>query len=434
MNISVKRVTSLAASALLMTAAASLSLFSGVASALGGANAGVALVPSPDQNGYAIISAAGGQYNYGSSKFTGSLAGQTLNAPIVDATAVPGAGDAKWFAASDGGVFTEGAGAQFYGSMGGKPLNAPVTAIVPSHSGHGYLLVAQDGGTFAFGDFPPTRSLAGTHLNAPIVDAISTADDRGVWLTAADGGVFAFGAAQFYGSLGGTRLNAPVTAILASPSNHGYLLVAQDGGTFAFGDFPFPGSLAGIKLNAPVVDAAPALQTQGVWLLGSDGGIFTLSAPFYGAATGQANPPPPATYPGTVSGTTGGLVNVACPTGGSITVAAPIGKNVSDLLTAARANGHSLCGSGWRNTDRQIALRKQNCGGNTHYAIWEAPSSSCRPPTAIPGASMHEKGLAIDFSSPNQSGYDWLKKNAPTYGLHLLVDGTERWHFSTNGH
>ena len=78
--------------------------------ALGGLDAGVAVVASPDGNGYAIISGTGGQYNYGSSRVSGSLAGHPLAAPIVDAASVPGAGDAKWFVGADGGVFTQGAG------------------------------------------------------------------------------------------------------------------------------------------------------------------------------------------------------------------------------------------------------------------------------------------------------------------------------------
>lgn len=156
------------------------------ASALAGSSAAVAVVAGRGGNGYAIISAAGGQYNYGGSAFSGSLAGTRLNAPIVAAAAVPGT-DAKWFAASDGGVFTEGA-APFFGSMGGKALNQPITAILASSTGRGYLLVAKDGGTFAFGDFPFPGSLAGLTLNSPIVGAAATPDGRGVWLVAGDGG------------------------------------------------------------------------------------------------------------------------------------------------------------------------------------------------------------------------------------------------------
>ena len=74
------------------------------------------------------------------------------------------------------------------------------------------------------------------------------------------------------------------------------------------------------------------------------------------------------------------------------------------------------------------------------------PSGQCSPPTAIPGTSMHEKGLAIDFKyqgqticySANPNGrcsgnvaYDWLKANASKYGFSART--SEPWHWSTTG-
>jgi hypothetical protein len=413
-----------------LVVAAAVVLTNGPVKALGGPDAGTAIVAAPDGNGYAIVSAKGGQYNYGSSRFSGSLAGQQLAAPIVDATPVPRAGDAKWFAAADGGVFTEGQGAKFFGSMGGQRLSSPITTIVPSSTGNGYLSIGQDGGTFAFGDFPFPGSLAGIRLNAPIVDAAATPDNHGVWLIAADGGVFALGNAPFLGSMANQRLNAPITAILGSATGRGYLAVGQDGGTFAFGDYPFPGSLLGTRLNAPVVDAAAYDNGQGAWLLGQDGGIFTLKSPFYGNALNEANPPPP-TYPGVVVGN-GGLVAVPCPGGGSITVASQIAENLRGLLAAAKSAGYNLCGSGWRDPQRQIELRRKNCGPS-QYDIYQKPSHKCTPATAIPGTSMHEKGLAIDFSNVTSAKSKWLKSNASRFGLYPCTCG-EAWHYSINGH
>jgi hypothetical protein len=395
--------------------------------ALAGADAGTAITAAPNGYGYAIISAAGGQYNYGASKFSGSLAGSPLAAPVIDAASVPGS-DAIWMAGADGGVFALG-GAPFHGSLSGRPLSQPVTAIVASPSGNGYLLVARDGGTFAFGDYPFPGSLAGTPLNAPIVDA-AAAPGGGVWLVAADGGVFALGGAPFHGSLGGRPLSQPVTAIVASPSGNGYLLVARDGGTFAFGDYRFPGSLAGIALNAPVVDAIGAAG-GGLWIVGEDGGVFALSAPFYGSATGHGNSvrPPPAGSP--ANGSNGGMVAVACAARGSITVAAQIAPSVARLLAAANDAGLRLCGSGARSVKRQEELRAAHCGGRGNVYNDRA---RCRPPTAVPGRSMHEKGLAIDFEnckSRSTRCFKWLTQNAARYGLSNLK--SEPWHWSTNG-
>ena len=119
-----------------------------------------------------------------------------------------------------------------------------------------------------------------------------------------------------------------------------------------------------------------------------------------------------------------------------ITVHRSIAGKTRRLLRAADRGGVRLGGWGYRSTARQIELRRAHCG-KSRYAIYEKPSSSCRPPTARPGHSMHERGLAIDFTQGGRtlgsgsSGYRWLRANAATYGLHNLPG--EPWHWSTNG-
>ncbi|MDP1795258.1 MAG: M15 family metallopeptidase [Acidimicrobiales bacterium] len=120
-----------------------------------------------------------------------------------------------------------------------------------------------------------------------------------------------------------------------------------------------------------------------------------------------------------------------------ITVATRIAANLERMLNAADADGIRLGGSGYRSPSAQVAVRKRNCG-TSQYAIYEKPSSSCRPPTAKPGQSMHEQGLAIDFTyngsvinSRSNAGYRWLKGNAARYGFYNLP--SEAWHWSTNG-
>jgi len=126
-----------------------------------------------------------------------------------------------------------------------------------------------------------------------------------------------------------------------------------------------------------------------------------------------------------------GIVNV-----GGIQVHSSIAGQVASMLEAARADGIVLSGGGYRNPSAQIAVRRNNCG-SSHYAIYEAPSSYCRPPTAPPGTSQHERGLAIDFSqngstlTRSSSGYAWLKAHAASYGFYNLP--SEPWHWSTTG-
>ena len=92
-----------------------------------------------------------------------------------------------------------------------------------------------------------------------------------------------------------------------------------------------------------------------------------------------------------------------------------------------------LCGGGYRSSQGQIETRKANCG-TSDYAIYEMPASQCSPPTARPGTSMHEQGLAIAFNTcPSRSTacYQWLSRNASSFGFHNLP--SEPWHWSTNG-
>lgn len=121
---------------------------------------------------------------------------------------------------------------------------------------------------------------------------------------------------------------------------------------------------------------------------------------------------------------------------GGIQVHASIAGNLQRLLSAASASGINFSGGGYRDPAGQIAVRRNNCG-SSNYAIYEMPASSCRPPTARPGSSMHEQGLAIDFTqggstlTRGSSGYQWLKANAASFGFYNLP--SEPWHWSTNG-
>ncbi|HET6949425.1 MAG TPA: M15 family metallopeptidase [Acidimicrobiales bacterium] len=133
----------------------------------------------------------------------------------------------------------------------------------------------------------------------------------------------------------------------------------------------------------------------------------------------------------------GGLATVSCPAGGSITVAGDIAANLAALLEAAYADGIVLCGGGYRDPEAQIQLRREHCG-TSDYAIYEMPASQCDPPTARPGTSMHEQGLAVDFTcngggtvSSGSSCFTWLSNNANDYGFYNLP--TEPWHWSVNG-
>ena len=111
-------------------------------------------------------------------------------------------------------------------------------------------------------------------------------------------------------------------------------------------------------------------------------------------------------------------------------VAYPFQRMIDDAAQA----GIKMSGGGFRTREQQIALRTTNGCPD----VWTAPASSCRVPTAIPGRSLHELGLAIDLSCggktiPNHASpaYKWLAANASKYGFTNLP--SEAWHWSITG-
>jgi D-alanyl-D-alanine carboxypeptidase len=105
------------------------------------------------------------------------------------------------------------------------------------------------------------------------------------------------------------------------------------------------------------------------------------------------------------------------------------------MIAAAAAAGKRISGGGYRSPSVQIELRRKNCNGNTTD---RNPNPACNPLTALPGASRHQQGLAIDFTcngvliqNPTNECFVWLAANAGSYGLRNLAQ--EPWHWSTDG-
>ncbi len=123
--------------------------------------------------------------------------------------------------------------------------------------------------------------------------------------------------------------------------------------------------------------------------------------------------------------------------GTSMSVHNLIAPNVYRMVVAAFSDGVVLAGSAYRDPLRQIQLRASHCG-SSYAALFTAPSSSCSPPTARPGQSMHERGLAIDFTeggsvlTRSSASFKWLSEHAAEYGFYNLP--SEAWHWSVNGH
>ncbi|AEV81177.1 D-alanyl-D-alanine carboxypeptidase [Actinoplanes sp. SE50] len=116
-----------------------------------------------------------------------------------------------------------------------------------------------------------------------------------------------------------------------------------------------------------------------------------------------------------------------------VTVNKTIAFAFQHMIDDAKADGVQMSGGGFRTTQRQAELRTINGCPD----VWTAPPSSCRVPTAIPGRSLHEIGLAVDISSGGKTitkktpAYTWLTRHAKQYGFVNLP--AEAWHWSITG-
>ncbi|HNO45739.1 MAG TPA: M15 family metallopeptidase [Microthrixaceae bacterium] len=192
--------------------------------------------------------------------------------------------------------------------------------------------------------------------------------------------------------------------------------------------------------------ATPAAPSAGVPVAaqrpapGAPAPTPTGPGPTAPAPTPTTRPPttPVTTVPPTAPSGGTGLVTWSDVTkAGGIWVNKSIAGQVSGLVAAAKAAGINLSGGGYRDPAEQITLRRAHCG-TSDYAIYWMPASQCHPPTAQPGRSMHERGLALDLmsngrliTSRSDPAFVWLAANAGRFGFRNLP--SEPWHWSTNG-
>jgi hypothetical protein len=199
------------------------------------------------------------------------------------------AGQGLWLVGKGGAMFALGT-AKSHGSTGSIHLQRQIAGIAATADHLGYWIVATDGGVFAFGDaayegsvpasgIGPVGSKSPDHLMAPIVGIVPTADGKGYLMVAGDGGVFAFGDARFAGScasIGGCA--APVVAVVPGAADHGYWLLLSNCDMVAFGNAPKIADTDCVTLahthKLVATSAARSPSGDGYWVVLSNGAVF----------------------------------------------------------------------------------------------------------------------------------------------------------------
>ncbi len=318
-----------------------------------------------------------------------------------------------------------------------------LAGLAANAGGEGFWVLTKSGRVHALGGAP---DLGAPKLGRRYVAMAGHPRRSGFWVLDSTGKAYAFGAAK---RLGSARFPRAV-GMAANRSGSGYWIVSKGGRVAAFGN---ANPYGGLQRFDVTVDRIAVRDDADGYLLHTTAGKWVSfpnewsRRPRRDDSTHtdrqRRDTTPNRTSPDRIDGISRTFTQdgVRLATVDGITVARSIAEDVLRLLNAARRDGRRLGGWGYRSTARQIELRRAHCG-TTRYAIYEMPSSQCSPPTARPGSSMHEKGLAIDFYKKGRNGaaisiagtreFRWLKRHAAKYGLYNLP--SEPWHWSTNGH
>jgi hypothetical protein len=100
-------------------------------------------------------------------------------------------GHGYWLVASDGGVFALG-DAWFVGSAGAEPTTSPAVGIVPDPTGGGYWLGLRDGTIQSFGTASTVHAFVPLTGTPAIAAAAHGGHGTELWATTPRGGLIAY--------------------------------------------------------------------------------------------------------------------------------------------------------------------------------------------------------------------------------------------------
>ena len=158
--------------------------------------------------GYWLLDASGAVYAFGDAPFAGRADAGASRA--VDLEASPD-GRGYWVLMADGRIDAFGSAPAFGDAVGRLATGEEATSLSAAPNASGLWVFTTAGRVIALGDAVGYGDLSTVALNGPVLGSVATASGHGYYLVAADGGVFAEGA-PFHGSEGARPLNSPVVA------------------------------------------------------------------------------------------------------------------------------------------------------------------------------------------------------------------------------
>jgi serine protease len=260
---------------------------------------GSAPKPAVLSQGYWLATVDGNVHAFGGAPDRGAPARSATGAlPAFVDIAGTKSGDGYWVLDAAGGVYNYGTAAN-YGSIPGlrnKGVHIGLSRVVdvaPSASGKGYWILDAAGGIFSFGDATFFGSVPGLRARglsigqADVIGLAATPSGKGYWILDSAGGMFSFGDARFYGSVPGLRAKgisvgpAAIRAMVPTASGRGYWILDDQGGMFSFGDARYHGSVPALRAAGaagwdPVAAMAPTASGGGYWVAERTGGVYAF--------------------------------------------------------------------------------------------------------------------------------------------------------------
>jgi hypothetical protein len=157
--------------------------------------------------------------------------------------------------------------------------NRTFVGVSTTAAGQGYVLTADTGETYAFGQVAYRGNP--TSFTGKIVGIATTADGQGYVAVSSAGQVYAFGSVAYRGNP--TEFLGPIAAIAVTADGQGYVVVSSAGQVYAYGSVAYRGNPT--SFTGQIVGISVTADGQGYVAVSSAGQVYA-----YGSVGYRGNP------------------------------------------------------------------------------------------------------------------------------------------------